>query len=212
MVVLHTGETPWRRSLRLVDLMRPEPGSEVYIPEYRVHLLDLPAETPDALTAGDDPTGWLLRALQEERAVTADFADAVAQAEARLDQLPPSDEALWERGTQYLLMLVYYRRAQGEQQGLWQRVQEAVVTPSRRVEVTHMIRSYAEDLLDQGRSEGERAATRRSILALVEERFGAVPAQFDERVRSLDDVAQLDRLLRQVARAERLEDVDLGQA
>jgi Putative transposase, YhgA-like len=224
MVVLHTGETPWRSPLRLADLMRPEPGAEIYVPEYRVHLLDLPAEPLDVLTAGDDPTGWLLRALKQERAETDEFADAVTQAVGRLDQLPPTDEALWERGTQYLLMLVYYRRKPSEQSALWQRMQNALTTARRREEVLRMIRSYAEEVRDgmraeareegraEGRAEGEQDAARRLILTTVLERFGASTPEIDAAVRARANLVELEQLLRQVLRADRLEDVDLGQS
>jgi hypothetical protein len=107
------------------------------------------------------------------------------------------------------------RRERGEQTALWERVQSAVTTPTRREEVLHMIRSYAEELLDEGRAEGraegEQEAARRLILTTVYERFGVSTPELEAAVRSLEDVTELEQLLRRVVRAERLEDVDLGE-
>jgi len=214
MVVFHTGERPWRAPIRLTGLMRLERGTEAYVPEYRVHLLDLPATSDEALVEKDLLTGWLLRALRMERAGTQAFAAAVSAAEARLDRLPESADSLWKRGTQYLLMLIYYRRARGEQPALWRRMEEAVATPRRREELETMIKTYAEELLDEGRvegrAEGARDAARQLILASAVERFGGTTPELEAAVRSRDDLAQLEELLRRILRAERLEDIDLG--
>ncbi len=66
--------------------------------------------------------------------------------------------------------------------------------------------------LELGREEGEIASRQQDVLDLLEERFGAVPADVEARVRGCRDAARLRTVLRQCVRIAAATDLQVPPA
>jgi hypothetical protein len=87
-----------------------------------------------------------------------------------------------------------------------------------RREVSHMGRTIADALreeglkkgLKQGIKRGETRARRQTLLRLLRNRFGDLPPEMVDTIETTDGIEQLDRWLDQVVSARSLEQMKIG--
>ncbi len=76
----------------------------------------------------------------------------------------------------------------------------ALFSGVQRMKESTTYQAILEEGRDEGRTQGEVRARQDDVLALLEERFGAVPPEVEARVRAVTDPARLRAALRQVLR------------
>ena len=73
-----------------------------------------------------------------------------------------------------------------------------------------MFRSGADDLLEQGRKEGEVKGVQQTVLLLLRDKFGRVPRSTQKVIRATADRAQVDSWARRILAAGSLEEMGIG--
>ena len=217
-IVFHTGGEPWDTARTLADLIEAPPGFAALVPSWRPLFWDLAMRPPQTLL--DAPGEWL-KALAVVRATREDgeaFAAVFAEAVKRLEPLAASDKMRWQDLLWFALSWVVQRRGREERAPLLARTEASVNQVALREEIAAMsgavIESWADEMkrlfLAEGRAEGEArgrlSAAREKLRVLLEEKFGALPAEIVQRVEALDDLARLDESFRRAIRVSRLED------
>jgi len=96
-----------------------------------------------------------------------------------------------------------------------QRFQEELNKETNK-EVQEMAVTWQEALAEskatgwmEGKQEGSLHAAHQAVLIAARGRFGSIPATFERRVRSIEDVDRLFRILEQIAKAQSLDEIDL---
>ena len=124
-----------------------------FIPKFKILLLDVKGTAPGMLTRTGHPLGWLLTVLQKENASEAEIKSAFIEAISHLNTLGEEQIEQWEIAIAYLLLLILHRRPDEQHDGLKIVVQDQIPL-SRRKEVTEMVYSMADLLLEQGEKRG----------------------------------------------------------
>jgi hypothetical protein len=203
-LVFHTGEGAWSTPIGLTHLMDLPPELERFVPKWDTPLLNLHQTAPETLTETAGALGWALRVLQAEKAPLAEMDRVLTEAIARLEELSEERAGQWKRVVWFLLLLMHNRR---EERGLVDRVVEQAKRSKfrEREEVAAMGLTVAEQL----KAEGELRACRHILRLQLEERFGALPAELERTIESIDDLQRLQSALRQVLHVKSLAELDL---
>ena len=152
-IVFYTGEQRWNAPLALDALMDGPDVLSEFIPKFKILLLDVKATAPDTLTRTGHPLGWLLTVLQKENAKEAEIERALIESISHLNTLGEAQIEQWEIAIAYFLLLILHRRPGEQHDGLKTVVQNQIPL-SRRKEVTEMVYSMADRLLDEGAKRG----------------------------------------------------------
>jgi hypothetical protein len=212
VLLLYTGTTAWEGppSLRQLTLGREYLPAEVN-PETTV-LVNLPALSAERLQREGGSLGWVLWALQQRRAPTAEFGAVLRRVVEELETLPVAD-ARWEEFLWYLHGLVYHAREEFEREALNQVIFEAVQRRKRRQEVRRIQMTIAEALEEKGRREGEEKgkleALRATLLLLLRKRFGKVPRKTAVAIEACADVPRLNGWLERVVAVSSLAEMEI---
>jgi predicted metal-dependent hydrolase len=111
----------------------------------------------------------------------------------------------------YVVALVYNARTLAEAAAFQQVVEEAVHSDRLRREVQAMGKTAAQALRDEGRR-AEAVRSRQETLLLLLEQFNEeLPAEVRAMIEGCKNVEQLDKWLRRIVGAERIEDVGIGE-
>ena len=129
--------------------------------------------------------------------------------------MQPSERTRWLELLSYIQALVYHARGKAERGGLQQVIEASVRTEEHhRQEVKTMGRTIAEGLkaagLKKGRREGELRLGRRTLLVLLHQRFGELPAPLVAAVEPTTNIEQPEAWLGRVLEAESLEDLGIA--
>jgi hypothetical protein len=203
-LVFHTGEGAWSTPIGLTHLMNLPAELERFVPQWDTPLLNLHQTAPETLTETAGALGWALRVLQAEKAPLAEMDRVLTEAIARLEELSEERAGQWKRVVWFLLLLMHNRR---EERGLVDRVVEQAKRSKfrEREEVAAMGLTVAEQL----EAKGELRACRHILRLQLEERFGALPAELERTIESIDDLQRLQSGLRQVLHVKSLAELDL---
>ena len=208
-VLFYTGADRWEGSLTLDAVMDIPASLSGFIPRHDtlcLRLRDLPAQ---ALTGS--PLAWVLRVIQVEDAPLEELNQILSQALANVDECLAHDEIEWNRLVLYLILLILHRRQETERDDLFNTVRETL-TPHNRKEVDAMIYSSAQAWKDEGRKEGEKAGEKtgqiKTLLAVMECRFGSIPTLVKKALKALSP-ERLSELPRQIMLVQSLEELHL---
>ena len=124
-----------------------------FIPKFEILLLDVKGTEPATLTQTGHPLGWLLTVLQKEHASVEEIKSALIEAMSHINTLGEEQMQQWELAISYLLLLILHRCPEEQQDDLKTVVQEQI-PPSRRKDVTDMVYTMADRLLDEGEKRG----------------------------------------------------------
>ena len=152
-IVFYTGEQRWNAPLTLDALMDVPDVLSEFIPKFKILLLDVKATAPDTLTRTGHPLGWLLTVLQKENASEAEIERTLIESISHLNTLAEEQIEQWKIAIAYFLLLILHRRPAKQHDGLKAVVQNQIPL-SRRKEVTEMVYSMADRLLEQGEKRG----------------------------------------------------------
>jgi hypothetical protein len=213
-LVLYTGATPWGSSESLTDLMGEPAAFHAFGPEWKPVIWNLADRAPEALLNSGAPWLQLLAALRADREESGPYLALVHEVGVRLAPLASQDEVRWAELIEMLLAYTTWRRPLAEREALVEAVVRASSGQEQRVRA--MANTAAEELMEQGRTEGERKgraagvqALRTVLLELLADRFGTVPQAVVERINALAELDRLEAAARQALRLQRLEDLQL---
>jgi hypothetical protein len=123
-----------------------------------------------------------------------EIKSALIRAIAQLNTLGEDQRHQWEMAISYLLLLILHRRPVEQHEDLKTVVDEQI-PPSRRKDVTDMVYSMADRLLEEGREEGERKGIIESILTYLGARFDPDAVQpLKPTLETIDDLQRLKDL------------------
>jgi predicted transposase YdaD len=213
-VVFYTGTERWDDLGRLADRIdRSELFREV-TPDYRPLFVSLPALPASALETSGGYFGWVLELVQQRRARSQEFRALLRRVVEHLELLPAKERQRWLELLSYLQALVYHDREETEHQGLRELIVTSVQTDEHRQEITNMVRSMADVMLEKGRQEGRQEGRREGqqeiLLVLLRDHFGKVPKSVEQIIHTTADEAQLTEWIRRASRAKRLDEVGIG--
>ena len=134
--------------------------------------------------------------------------EALSAALTHLETLASENPELHNHALLYLHYLVFFKRPEAEQAKLKQLIQ----SQTHDKEVQNIIMTGAEALIQQGEIRGEKRgeiqAKREFLLKLLDLRIGAVPDTVVQRISRIRSQSRLDRILEQVATAQKLDDIE----
>lgn len=165
-IVFYTGEQRWNAPLALDALMDVPDVLSEFIPKFKILLLDVKATAPDTLTRTGHPLGWLLTILQKENAREGEIERALIESISHLNTLGEAQIEQWKMASAYLLLLILHRRPAEQHDSLKTVVQDQI-SLSRRKEVTEMVYSMADRLLDEGAKQGIEQGTEQARTAMA---------------------------------------------
>lgn len=207
-VVFYTGDEPWDMEMSLASRMRLPPALAPYVPQWRVLVLNLKDPDDPRLAAADHPFAALLRAWREEKASPEAFEAAVMAALEEAERLRSVDPTAFRKAVLFLYLLAHHRRPAEEARAVTTRVKETAMQ-RQEGDVVEMAQSLAEVLMDEGREMGRAEARQDDIIELLTEKFGKLPDDFVQRVRSITDLGRLGDLLKRVLHIQTLADMGI---
>ncbi len=180
---------------------------------FEYHALGIPDLLEADYAGSDNPAVLAFRALMREhkRYSRAKPRDRVARVLGLLTA--PAALRMDENRRTYLIALVekYLPLTEPERGELERRLEG---TGGKIVEqiMTYYERRGYDKGVTQGEARGEVKGIRRSILKLLEKRFGVVPSSVRDRVEAMSNLEELDAMLDQVSSAATLNDLGLAPA
>ena len=137
-----------------------------FIPKFDILLLDVKTTELQTLTKTGHPLGWLLTVLQKENASEGEIKRSLIEAISHLNTLGETQIEQWKMAIAYLLLLILHRRPAEQHDSLKTVVQDQI-SLSRRKEVTEMVYSMADRLLDEGAKRGIEQGTEQARTAMA---------------------------------------------
>lgn len=198
-VVLHHGETPWKKIPSMRELIAMTPDVEGDILQLPIHLIDLPAMPVDQLR-GHPMVCALLDSLQSASAgvlpsrMESIFARLISLGGERRMQS-------WE-----MALAKYYIAVRGEVRSAVDEITRILTGLHGKREAGKMAMTMYEQIqregLDKGRAEGKIE----SMLTVLESRFGEVPAGIQKKLTNLRDVGRIEQILRLAVTSQNLKE------
>jgi hypothetical protein len=152
---------------------------------------------------------WLemLAVLRVERAETAVFQSVFTEAMRRLAALQGRDEVRWHDCLRVLLTYASWRRPAAERETL--KDLAAMANLTRKEKVRDMVQTIAEELIEQGRAEGELKNARDILRRLLLRKFQQLPDAVLQRIEACVDVERLKTALEHILDWKSVDEFDL---
>lgn len=215
-LVFFTGEGGWPGPDGLTGLVDVPETLRRFVPHWDTLNLGLQRVSPDSLSDLATTLKWILRVLQKEDRPLPELRQALKEALAGLESLGATEAAEWEEAAWFFVLLAFHRR-----------------TPKEYAELEHLIlgATRSSSFAEQGREEqmsltmaqlveqrgeqrgiaiGEQRRARQVLEAVLEGKFGRVPAAYAGRIMDATPDTLQEWTLR-AAIAVRLEEV-FGEA
>jgi Putative transposase, YhgA-like len=215
-VVFHTGPNPWNVERQLSELFSGPEEFRVWAPNWPLRMLDLAEMNAAELLASGEPWWQTMAVVHEERADTAEFAAAVETALREMQGLAGTDPVRWQQLAKMILHWAALRRPRREWQQVLAAVRRSQSDAERLREVETMAetieQTWEQELLARGRAQGEargQLQAHRGILrALLEDRFGSLPAEWVQRI-GVAELPALQTAIHESTRIASLADLHL---
>jgi flagellar biosynthesis/type III secretory pathway protein FliH len=159
-----------------------------------------------------------LRLVQQRACRPAEFRQLLAHVVRQLEEMGSAERLRWLELLSYAMAQIYHERSSSEVPLLQETIESSVRTDSLRQEISQMGKTFAEELMEQGKREGKRegareaeiSARQQTLIRQLEKRFGEVSPVISSIVNATIDVQKLDQWLDQIVVAESLNDLDFG--
>jgi hypothetical protein len=201
-IVLYTADVPWGSNEELADLLGPPEVLHAFAPGWKPVFWNLAERTPERLLAGG-PWMQLMTVMRVSVEEQAEIERLFTEAVRRLNTIRDIEHVRWYELLRAMFYYVSWRRP-----SLNRQVLEAILVrenPANQQEVQGMIKTGAEELME----EGAVRATRALLLKMLEDQFAPVPDVLRQQIGSIRDVERLQRAVLRAARLEKLEDLNL---
>ncbi len=215
-IVLHTGQEPWDTSRSLADLFDVPQELQAWLPRWAMPLWDLPEHPAEQLLKSDDPFWQVLAVARAGQAPTEEFLATLRQALAHLEPLGTQARVRWDQLLRMVLHWSFYRRPHEE----YDRVKEATLDSHSNVDLKREVeamsklagKTWEEELkerfLREGETRGETRALRATLQTQLQQRFGALPEEWLQRIAAAD-IERLNSALIVVLTVRSLEELAL---
>ena len=220
-IVFYTGDHSWNAPLSLDEIISAPDALSRFIPKFDTLFLSV-KETDEAnLTKTGHPLGWLLTALQQEKATKERLRRTLIEAMSRVNALDHKQAGQRQRAIAYLLLLILHRRPVEEHNELKTLVDRHIQHPEDKKEVANMTQTMAQHLIERGKAQGRELgreegrelgaaqAKQAAVLKLLRSRFVSVPESVIDQITLIRDLSRLDSLFEESLNAETLDEIEL---
>jgi hypothetical protein len=220
-VVLHTGRDRWRTHRTMADLIGASEALRGFAPEWQPLFWDLAERTTEELlqAAGE----WLvaLAVVRGERVEEEAFRELLAAVLRRLEALSETERVRWHELLWFVLSWALRRRPGREREALMQTARESQTQVAHREEVARMSEAIAETWEQElvargeargvalGETRGQLQEARATLLMLLEDRFGELPAALVAQIEAVEELERLRGAIRQSPQLAALSDLRL---
>jgi predicted transposase YdaD len=221
-MVLYTGTRDWEGLRQLWETMELGEQFAERTPTWKPIFLnvgDIPRKRLEDVGAA---FGWVLQLLHQRRSGREEFHELLQRTIDRIETLllPAERERLRELFS-YIVALVYNERTLAEAAALQRVVEEAVESEQFRQEVQVMGKTAAQELREKGHKEGRKKGreegkreealhSRQAMLLLLLAEFNEeLSPEIRAIVTSCKSLDQLDKWLRRIVGARRIQDVGI---
>jgi hypothetical protein len=166
-----------------------------------------------------------MQVMQKENASKEEFRDALKSAVKHLDKLSAEERANWDKLIYYLLAFIYHRRKITEHSELVETVNTTIEDTNHRKEVENMGKTMAQFLMEegekigrakgleqgmeQGREQGLIKGKQDDLIRILSMRFNVSKEDIEDKIRSINQVGELNKLFDQAIVAEKFEDIKI---
>jgi hypothetical protein len=161
------------------------------------------SERTTAELLGAGPFMQLLAVMRAGNAETDAFQGVYRQALVNLAPLAAVQVVRWQELLHGLLSFALRERPDGEHDALVDVVRQT--NRPRETEVSTMVKTIADHLMEQGEVRAMRRFLRRSL----EDKFGPLPEAVLQRIEACGEVQKLEEAARKTPRLEKLDDLVL---
>ena len=130
-----------------------------------------------------------------------------AEAAQRLAALQGREEVRWSDLLRIVATYASWRRPAAERGNLEKIALD--INPTRKPEVRSMFQTIADELIEQGRAEGELKNARDNLRRLLLRKFHQLPDSLAQRIETCTDVERLKTALERLLDWKSVEDFDL---
>ena len=220
-ILIYTGGRAWNPKIHPSDVMDLLPDIQEFVPQYKTIVLNLRKISASILELSDSNLARLFLVLKSVEAPLETLTPLLTDAVRALEMSPLEKDGECIRALHFLLLLVRHKRSVDEREPLFEQIAQAGTT--RREEIKNMVRTDAQVLMEQGairgkaegkmegkmegKVEGKAEGRKQMFLALLDSRFGTVPAETLKRVLELPD-SLIDPLFKEALNASSL--LELG--
>ena len=212
-VLFYTGKANWKAPLSVTALMDLPEELEAFVPQHKTLFLNLKNAEPEKLVAEGHPFGWVLCLIQKEDAKKEEFAEALRLAVSNLEKLSEEERNQRDKLMYYLVLLILHRRDEEEQPEFISLVNDTVKDHNRREEVLKMGRTAAQALMEEGKEigmeQGALQTRQEDLLEFMRVKFSSIPQEIENRIRAIRDINRLKTLIRDVVRANDINEMDI---
>jgi len=226
-VVFYTGAQRWESLLDMKSLIDLPGSLERFVPCHETLFFNLKSSEPESLVASGHPFGWVLRVMQKEEASFEEIREALVVAVRHLEGMSDEERAIWEKLIRFLLLLIYHRRVPSERGDLLELLETSVKDKSRREEVERMGKTIAQALIEEGKEIGKELgikegkelgiregkelglvqAKQEALMKLLQNKFGDSARDIIERVKTIQDINELDTLFDRALTSKTLDEL-----
>jgi len=216
-VVFYTGSQRWDQLLDMSQLMELPDSMEHYVPKIEIEFFNLKATPPEKLVEWDHPIGWVMRVMQKEDATKEEFKDALKSTIEHLEKLSIEEQANWGKLIYFILAFIHHRRSVAERSELLKTVNTAIADTNRRKESENMVKTIAQALIEEGEETGEKRGEKRGaigakqddLIMILRERFEVTQEDIVKKIRSINRIEELDKLIKRAATSSTFEEVGI---
>lgn len=216
-LVFYTGSQKWESIGDLVSITELGEKFEDFIPRYSPLFLNLGATPTAQVIKRGGWLGWLLWVMQHRAAKLEEFQAVVREAVQQLEGMPFEEKGRWLDLISYLEALIFHYRNPKEASKLQRVIEDSIGDVQFHEEVKSMGKTAAQALEERGMKKGlmrgfrrgEIRSKQKTLIRLLQLKFGKVPGNIVEKVESAEDSHRLDQWLDAFATARALEDVGI---
>lgn len=210
-VVLHHGESPWKKIPPMRELIDMKPGVPNDILGLPIYLIDVAAMSLDELR-GHPMVCALLDSLQS--ASTGRLAERISCIFSRLSNVREEGRLnIWS-----MALSKYYTAVQGKTQENIDTLRQALKALLGIREAEKMTATIADGWIEEGIAIGEARGVAigeargeaKSMLIVLESRFGAVPAVLQKKLMTLQDNSRIEKMLKLAVTCQNLKEFENG--
>ncbi len=210
-VVLHHGKSPWKKVLPMRELIDCKPGMAMDILQLPICLIDL-ARIPGDQLRGHPAVCALLDSLQSASA--GRLPERVVDIFSRLQNVREEGKLKsWS-----MALATYYFAMQGKVQESLDSLLQALGRLYGIREAEKMTTTFAQSWIEEGIAigkaegkaegitEGEAAGQLKSVMLILESRFGDIPAATQKKLASLRDARRIEKMVKLAATCQSLKE------
>jgi len=194
--VLYHGKIPWKHMPKMDEMIDTAPGAQVGLLDYPLILIDVSELKPEQFQ-GHPVLQAVLESLQ-----LASKGRLVAEFDRIIDRLAAVKKDRRMKGW----LRSFARYAMSVAKIGSEQIVKAFSKILNKREASDMAKTTAEELLIQGRAEGETKAKREMILEFLRGRFGKVPKDIERAINQMNDPIALKSLAARTANCKTLDE------